>query len=144
MLKLLSISMLFVAALPQLAFAQTVPTTLIAGETSLTGTLPTCYVGRGFSTFQRNGNGSKALISFSEIVDQGLFDLSGQAVLTFSSPTAGDIRFKQTPTFANNVKDPPFSNYVQTYDAANLRLTVNFTIQFPDCNLPVTAVFDHT
>lgn len=144
MLKLILIPVLFAAMLPQMAAAQSVPTTLIAGQTALGGTLPTCYVGRGFSTFQRNGTGSKATISFAELVDQGLYDLSGQAVLTFSSPTSGDIRFKQTPTLSSTVKDPLFSNYVQTYDATNLRLTVSFTIQFPDCNVPVMAIFDHT
>jgi hypothetical protein len=33
-------------------------------------------------------------------------------------------------------------NYAQTYDPVNQRLVVNFSIVFPDCTLPVFAVFE--
>lgn len=106
-----------------------------------------CYVNRGFATFQRTYTGGvggpKAVISFAEIFDSGQWDLSGQAVMTFSSTTGGDIRFKQATTPASlpaSVRDPQFSNYAETFDGQ--RLLVTFTIAFPDCRLPITAVFD--
>jgi hypothetical protein len=40
------------------------------------------------------------------------------------------------------VHTPPFVNHTQTYDPVGLRLVVTFSIAFPDCTLPVFAVFD--
>ncbi|VFU10433.1 hypothetical protein [Methylocella tundrae] len=132
--------------LPSLAQAQTPPDVLIAGQTreaiGAVGFGARCYLNKGFSTFQRNGSSLKAVISFAEIVDQSSFDLGGQATMTFASPTSGNIHFKQTPTLPANVKDPPFSNYCETYNATAKQLVVQFSIAFPDCTLPIYAVYD--
>jgi len=129
-----------------LARAQTPPDVLIAGETrQAIGAVnfgASCYLNRGFSTFQRNGSSLKAVISFAEIVDQQSFDLSGQAIMTFTSPTTGNIRFKQTPTLPAAVNNPPFSNFSETYNATAQQLVVQFSISFSDCTLPVYAVYD--
>jgi hypothetical protein len=122
------------------------PDVLIAGQTreaiGAVGFGARCYLNKGFSTFQRNGSSLKAVISFAEIVDQSSFDLGGQATMTFASPTSGNIHFKQTPALPANVKDPPFSNYSETYNATAKQLVVQFSITFPDCTLPIYAVYD--
>jgi hypothetical protein len=75
-----------------------------------------CYVNRGSSTFQRNGLGPKAVISFDEIVDSAIWELRGQAVLTFATATSGNIRFKRASAIPPAVDSPPFQNNTQTYD----------------------------
>ncbi len=101
-----------------------------------------CYVNRGNSQFQRSGASTKAVISFDEIVDSAKWELRGQAVMSFATATSGTLHFKQAPTVPDAVRDPPFMNYAQTYDPVGLRLVVTFSIVFPDCTLPVVAVFD--
>jgi hypothetical protein len=122
------------------------PDQLLGGEVRLAvGAVQfggSCYVNRGNSQFQRNGPGPKAVISFDEIVDNAIWELRGQAVLTFATATSGIIRFKQVPALPAAVSSPPFLNYTQTYDAVSQRLVVTFSIVFPDCTLPVLAVFD--
>ncbi|MGC2223228.1 MAG: hypothetical protein WA624_13125 [Methylocella sp.] len=109
-----------------------------------------CYVNRGSSQFQRNGLGPKAVISFDEIVDSGSGDsrkweLRGQAVLTFTTATSGNILFSRENMLPPlTVSNPSFQNYAQTYDPVGLRLVVTFSIVFPDCTVPVFAVFDTT
>jgi hypothetical protein len=138
--------------LPGPARAQAVPPDqLFGGEVKLAvGAVQfggSCYVNRGNSQFQRNGLGPKAVISFDEIVDSGSGDsrkweLRGQAVLTFTTATSGNILFSRENMLPPlTVSNPSFQNYAQTYDAVNQRLVVNFSIVFPDCTLPVFAVF---
>ncbi|MGH6847275.1 MAG: hypothetical protein ACREC0_07510 [Methylocella sp.] len=103
-----------------------------------------CYVNRGSSQFQRNGAGSKAVISFDEIVDSAIWELRGQAIMTFVTATSGTIRFKQTPTVPAAIREPAFKNYTQTYNTVTQELVVSFSIVFPDCTLPVFASFDAT
>jgi hypothetical protein len=133
---------------PGLARAQAFPPDqLLGGEVKLAvGAVNfggSCYVNRGSSQFQRSGTSSKAVISFDEIVDSRIWELRGQAVLTFTTATSGNILFSREhmlppPTVSN----PSFQNYAQTYDPVNQRLVVNFSIVFPDCTLPVFAVFE--
>ena len=122
------------------------PHKLLGGEVRLAvGDVPlagSCYINRGNSQFQRNGTSSKAVISFDEIVDSAIWDLHGQAVMTFATATSGTIRFKQTPTLPLAVSQPSFLNYTQTYDQVIQRLVVSFNIAFPDCSLSVYAVYD--
>jgi hypothetical protein len=149
-LNVRNLCLLAVAALalgsPGPARAQALPPDqLFGGEVQLAvGAVQfggSCYVNRGSSTFQRNGLGPKAVISFNEIVDSGIWELQGQAVLTFATATSGTIRFKRAPTVPPAVHTPPFLNYTQTYDPVDQRLVVTFSIVFPDCTLPVFAVF---
>ena len=136
------------------AQAQTVPpNALIAGGTRLDIVRTTfggsCYVDRGFSGFQRNNSDPQVVITFSSLVDSGVWDLSGAAVMTFTSSSAGTILFKNTamtvppgvvvPVYPANVRNPQFSNYSQTF--ANGALTVNFDIAFPDCTLHIYGYY---
>jgi hypothetical protein len=133
---------------PGLARAQAFPPDqLLGGEVKLAvGAVQfggSCYVNRGNSQFQRNGTSPKAVISFDEIVDSRFWELRGQAVLTFTTATSGNILFSREHMLPPlTVSNPSFQNYVQTYDPVNQRLVVNFSIVFPDCTLPVFAVFE--
>jgi len=123
------------------------PDKLLGGEVKLAvGAVQfggSCYVNRGNSQFQRNGTSPKAVISFDEIVDSRFWELRGQAVLTFTTATSGNILFSREHMLPPlTVSNPSFQNYVQTYDPVNQRLVVNFSIVFPDCTLPVFAVFE--
>jgi hypothetical protein len=112
--------------------AQTTPNVLIAGqvESALAyGEPGWCAVTQGTSTMQRNQAAPIAVVSFPELI---YFDgttyylLNGQARLTFKSPTAGAILFKNT-SFAKSIKQ-----YV-----------VRFSIVFPhNCTLPISADFE--
>ncbi len=123
------------------------PDQLLGGEVKLAvGAVQfggSCYVNRGSSQFQRNGTSPKAVISFEEIVDSAIWELRGQAVLTFTTATSGNILFSRQHMLPPlMVSNPSFQNYAQTYDPVNQRLVVNFSIVFPDCTLPVFAVFE--
>jgi hypothetical protein len=130
--------------------AQTVPSTLIAGETEETigcGVI----LERGLATFQRNfsspiTNGTKAVISFPGFYvgtgGNAAWDLSGQAVLTFSGATAGLIRFKQVPTSPAAIHLPSFSGYSESINLVSEQLIVQFTIGFPSCSTQVNIVYD--
>jgi hypothetical protein len=137
----------FALEAPGLAQAQSVPNQLLSGEVQQAigylGLQASCYVNRGFSSFQRNGDNSKAVISFSEITAAG-FDLAGSAIMTFTSPTSGNLHFKITPGLPPGEVNPPFANFSQSYNASTLQLVVSFTINFGDCSLPITAVYELT
>jgi hypothetical protein len=134
---------------PELARAQPF-LELVGGEVALavgaTRFGGSCYVNRGNSQFQTNGAesqglGTKAVISFDEIVDSAIWELRGQAVLTFATATSGTIRFERTSTVPAAIREPAFKNYTQTYQSTTQKLVVSFSIVFPDCTLPVFAVF---
>jgi len=132
---------------PSVVQAQTFPpNALIGGGTKLSvaGTSfgGSCYVDRGFSGFQRNNADPLAVISFSTLVDSKVWDLSGVAVMTFTSSTAGNILFKNTagsPPYPPNVRNPLFSNFSQSF--VNGQLTVTFDISFPDCTLHILGAY---
>ena len=131
----------FFALLPE---AVDPPNALLGGSTAQSNIATQgCYVGHGFSTFQRNSNSARAEISFSELVDSGGYDLKGQAVLSFTPPglNSGTIIFTEVPSYPASVRMPSFSSYSQTY--ANGRLQVVFLISFPDCTLNVNAVYNN-
>jgi hypothetical protein len=112
---------------------------LAVGATQFGGS---CYVNRGNSQFQRNGAGTKAVISFDEIVDSAIWELRGQAVMTFATATSGTLRFKAASTVPAAIREPSFVNYTQTYNTTTQVLVVTFSIVFPDCTLPVYASFE--
>jgi hypothetical protein len=62
--------------------------------------------------------------------------------MSFATATSGTLHFKQAPTVPAAVRDPPFMNYAQTYNTVGQQLVVTFSIVFPDCTLPVVAVFN--
>lgn len=111
------------------SFAQSAPAVLIGGEMAKAGQ-GDCFVSPGFSTFQRNFSsaaapGTKAVISFASAFCQGA-DLSGQAVLNFNSATSGNIRFKRYPTSVAGSGALTFTNYSETFNAAERQIVVSF------------------
>jgi hypothetical protein len=105
-----------------------------------------CLVDNGNTEFQINQNGTKAVISFAEVIyfdgSNTYYSLDGQTRLTFSSATYGTIHFKQTPTYPEPVHSPAFLGFGQTYNPSTDQLTVTFSIFFPNCTLPIYAVYD--
>lgn len=104
-----------------------------------------CFVDDGGTDFQINQAASKAVISFPELTyfdGTNYYGLNGQAILTFSSGTGGNVHFKLRPNLPNLVHNPPFTNFAQTYNAPTDQLVVRFNIVFPACTLPVAAVYD--
>lgn len=130
---------------------QPLPTTLLGGE-ARQSLAANCYINRGFATFQRNFNlvpkaGTKAVVSFSEFVlGSGTintsWDLSGQAIMTFTSATAGTIRFKDLPTAPSNVANGTFAYYVEAYDSARAQFAIVFRVNVGSCSLPVQIHLD--
>jgi hypothetical protein len=121
---------------------------LVAGQVKPTvayGTGTWCLVDNGNALFQISQNNMKAVISLAEVIyfdGATYYQLSGQSILTFSDATSGTIRFKQTPTYPDLVRSPGFINYTQTFNVATDQLIVTFNIGFPNCTLPIFAVFD--
>jgi hypothetical protein len=106
-----------------------------------------CFVNNGGSLFQINQAATKAVISFPEVtyydtVANTYYSLDGQDILTFSSASNGTIRFKQRGIYPLSVNNPAFTNFSQTYNPASDQLTIAFSIVFPNCTLPILAVFD--
>lgn len=104
-----------------------------------------CLVGDGSTEFQINQAASKAVISFSELTyfdGISYYELNGQTILSFASATGGNLHFKLRPNLPNSVHNPVFTNFTQTYTAPTDQLIVKFNIVFPDCTVPVYAVYD--
>ena len=104
-----------------------------------------CLVDNGNTEFQMNQSNTKAVISLAEVIyfdGSTYYNLNGQTILTFNSGTDGIIKFKQTPTYPGPVHTPAFTNFTQTYSTSTDQLTVTFSVAFPNCTLPILAVFD--
>src|SRR3974377_2021743 len=90
-----------------------------------------CLVDNGNTEFQINQNGTKAVISFAEVIyfdGTTYYSLDGQTRLTFSSATYGTIHFKQTPMYPSPVSSPAFLGFGQTYNPSTDQLIVTFSI----------------
>ena len=102
-----------------------------------------CYVRRGSSQFQRNSNNPTAVISFPEVIyfdGTTYYPLDGQARLTFSSASAGNIKFKFWGT-NSAINNPNFTDYSETFNGQ--QYIVVFNIIFPNnCVLPIFAGFE--
>jgi hypothetical protein len=84
-------------------------------------------------------------MSFAEVIyfdGSTYYSLDGQTILTFGSATDGTIHFKETPTYPGPVHSPAFTNFTQTYNPSSDQLTVTFSVAFPNCTLPILAVYD--
>jgi hypothetical protein len=106
-----------------------------------------CLVYHGGSFFQINQASTKAVISFSEVVyydsvANTYYSLNGQDILFFSSSSDGTIRFKQRGIYPPSVNTPAFTSFSKTYNASADQLTVTFSVVFPNCTLPIAAVYD--
>jgi hypothetical protein len=89
------------------------------------------------------------VISFAEVIyfdGSTYYSLDGQARMTFSSATGGSIHFKQAPTwYPGTVYNATFIDFTQTLGLFNPptdQLIVTFSIVFPNCVLPIYAVYD--
>jgi hypothetical protein len=107
-----------------------------------------CLVDNGNTQFQINKSNANAVISFAEVIyfdGSTYYSLDGQARMTFSSATDGAIHFKQTIPSPGPVYNATFTDFTQTLGAFNPptdQLIVTFSIVFPNCVLPVYAVYD--
>ena len=107
-----------------------------------------CLVDNGNTQFQINQSNANAVISFAEVIyfdGSTYYPLDGQARMTFSSATDGAIHFKQTIPSPGPVYNATFTNFTQTLGPFNPptdQLIVTFSIVFPNCVLPVYAVYD--
>ena len=102
----------------------------------------------GNTEFQINQSNTNAAISFAEVIyfdGSTYYSLDGQARMTFSSATGGDIHFKQTIPSPGPVYNATFIDFTQTLGVFNPptdQLIVTFIIVFPNCTLPIYAVYD--
>jgi hypothetical protein len=106
-----------------------------------------CLVNNGGSLFQINQTTTKGVISFPEViyydsVANTYYSLDGQDILFFTSSSGGTIRFKQRGVYPLSVNTPTFTKFTQTYNASTDQLTVAFSVVFPNCTLPIVAVYD--
>lgn len=106
-----------------------------------------CLVDNGNTEFQINQSDTKAVISFAEVIyfdgsTSTYYALGGQTILSFSGGIGGTIHFKQTPNYPAPVHSPAFTNFSQTYSASTDQLIVTFSVVFPNCTLPIYAVYD--
>ena len=106
-----------------------------------------CLVNHGGSLFQINRAATKAVISFDELIyyDSNAnqhYSLDGQDILTFTSASDGTIHFKQRGIYPVSVNSPVFTDFAQTYNASTDQLTVTFSVVFPNCTLPIMAIYD--
>jgi hypothetical protein len=146
-----------------LAFANTAhaagfpPYALLAGSmqsTGVFGKLSTdCQLGPlgpMTSFFKRNANKLLAEITFPTIKydvnfsNNTTYYIGGLATLSFTSATAGKMAFTpstQTPFPPANVTNPTFAKYAQSYNASTQVLNVSFEIVFPNCTVPVVAIY---
>jgi hypothetical protein len=106
-----------------------------------------CLVDNGSTELQINQSNTKAVISFAELIyfdGSTYYSLDGQTILTFNSGNATDgvMHFKRTSTYPNQVRNPNFMGFTQTYDPSTDQLIVAFSVNFPNCTLPIYAVYD--
>ena len=120
-----------------------VRTTLVYGSGS-----SWCLVDNGNTEFQINQSNANAAISFAEVIyfdGTTYYSLDGQTRMTFSCATGGDIHFKQTKPSPGPVYNATFINFTQTLGVFNPptdQLIVTFSIVFPNCTLPIYAIYD--
>lgn len=125
-----------------MTLAQTLQPRLIGGSVEQVVT-DTCYVTRGFVTYERDFrappvSGTKSVISFPELfvgtrrTNVG-WDLGGHAVLTFRTRDSGSINF------INSNLDGVFSNYSEGNLGADGRAEMSFLLvtERGNCSLPI-------
>jgi hypothetical protein len=129
------------------AQAQVPPNQLIGGQVQsahIPGRSGWCLVGQGASQFQRNGSGGVAVLSFPELIyfdGTTYYPLDGQARLTFTSATSGNIKFKFWGTTTNAlIANPSFDSYTQSFNGQQYVIT--FNVVFPGCTLPIYAGYE--
>lgn len=135
------------------AFAQSPPPILLAGTSSdnFKEGETWCRIVGGPTFFQRTTETGSAMVtlgdlyyavgSFSSASADTYYHIAGQGRLNFATSTTGQIQFINRADLPVDVRQPSFTGYAQTYDAAQRILNVNYTIRFPNCALGVKAVY---
>ena len=120
-----------------------VRTTLVYGSNS-----SWCLVDNGNTQFQIDQSNANAVISFAEVIyfdGSTYYSLDGQARMTFSSAAGGTMHFKRTIPSPGPVYNATFTDFTQTLGVFNPptdELIVTFNIVFPNCTLPIYAIYD--
>jgi hypothetical protein len=128
------------------ALAQVLPNQLVGGQVRsalIYGSSGWCSAGQGASQFQRNGSGAVAVLSFPELTyfdGSTYYPLDGQARLTFTSATSGNIKFKFWGATAASISNPSFDSYTETFNGQQYQIT--FNVLFPGCTLPIYAGYE--
>ena len=125
------------------SMAQSLQPRLIGGSVEQKIT-DTCYVNRGFVTYERDFrappiSGTKSTISFPEFFVGGRrsnvgWDLSGQAVLVFTTNKSGRINF------IHSGFDGTFSDYSESNFEEDGRAELSFLLKMErgNCSLPIS------
>jgi hypothetical protein len=116
------------------------PTTVLIGEISQSIVNNQCYIVRGGGAFLRNGGANRAFVAIPEMTAAG-YQLDGRITLVFTSATAGTTAVNYAAAYPATIQAASFQNYNQSYNTAAKTLAVHFTLNFPDCTLPVNATF---
>jgi len=146
-MRIALIAALVAAGIAAPAYATKIPPQFLAGTIAASNTGGICWTDGGATNFRRPNPTSDVLMTFGDInynagslQSDPSFVVNGQADIAFTNPTAGNIFFSNS--LYESVTDVPFSNYVETYDAVNAKLTVSFDINFANgCTLPISATF---
>lgn len=135
------------------AFAQSPPTTLLAGTSSdnFKEGETWCRIVGGPTFFQRLPDNGSAMVTLGELhysvgsyssdIPNVYYVISGQGRLNFATSTTGQIQFINRPDLPVDVRQPSFTGYAQTYDPVSRVLNVNYTVRFPNCALGVKAAY---
>lgn len=116
------------------------PNTLLPGQVQQETPSNQCYIVRGSSDFLRNGAANRAFVTISEMVAAG-YQMDGHMILAFTSTTGGTAHFYFATAYPSTIQAAPFTGYSETYSAETKSLRVLFTINFPSCTLPVSAIY---
>jgi hypothetical protein len=111
------------------------------------GTGGWCAVELGPSLFQRN-SAKKALISFpalhytlTTLTGGTYYTLSGQARMSFTTPTRGTLQFDEPTSYPSDVRVPDFTEYSETYNPTKGSLIVRFRVKFTGCEVVVRNTY---
>ena len=146
-MRIAAVALMMAVAATVPAAAKKIPAQFLAGTILASNNAGICWTDGGATNFRRTDPTGDVLMTMAEIDynagslhSDPSFAVNGQADLAFTSPTAGNIYFSNSLYEA--VDQVPFSNYAETYDAPNGKLTVSFNINFVNgCTLPISAVF---
>ena len=102
-----------------------------------------CAVASGPSTFEVEGR--KAVnVSLDDVsyqTENAFYAVSGMARLKFKTATTGTLHFDFARDLPKGVRQPTFSNYKERYSWRAGRLKSTFRLNFPDCSVPVKAIY---
>ena len=148
-------AVLAIALPPVAAFAAPPPTNVLLAGYIVPKAVPPnnatwCMTDAASSTFLRGQSPARTQMSFAEIiytsagsVGPTAYRLSGQARLFFNqgSTTAGTVEFDANAGDPANIHSVSFVAYGEYYNTTTHTLSVHFRLLFPNCTLPIVAVY---